>query len=339
MDFARKQLEKYGWTAGKGLGKHENGISEALKPKLKRSVAGVGHDAASDFTEHWWKDLYNKAAGNIEVVEVNGKTSKIKQKDNSEFEITNNAWRIKKKEKGEKLEQAYSDFFVKKAILGNGGSKVENIENDSEEEEKPNNVIKISDEELFAACEGRTAHKGARHGLKALGKLARIEQQEQILLSQAKYIGYSTAKKEKKNKLLNFEDSQINTNEGFANEVVSSSIKTKKKKRSHCQSEKNTEHVEIPPKREKNSGLEECREKNKPNNNKNTSSPDANDKNVSNESKKKKSKTKNVFDSNTESFDCNEVNRVRKKSKEKAEGIIDEFTDSNIKHKRKKKKV
>lgn len=52
---------------GKGLGKHENGISEALKPKLKRSVAGVGHDAAADFTEHWWNDLYNKAAKNLEV--------------------------------------------------------------------------------------------------------------------------------------------------------------------------------------------------------------------------------------------------------------------------------
>lgn len=55
------------FVLGKGLGKHENGISEALKPKLKRSVTGIGHDAASDFTEHWWTQLYNKAAGNVEV--------------------------------------------------------------------------------------------------------------------------------------------------------------------------------------------------------------------------------------------------------------------------------
>lgn len=54
--------------SGKGLGKNENGISEALKPKLKRSVSGVGHDLAADFTEHWWNNLYNKAAKNVEVL-------------------------------------------------------------------------------------------------------------------------------------------------------------------------------------------------------------------------------------------------------------------------------
>lgn len=52
---------------GKGLGKKEDGISEALKPKLKRSITGVGYDAAKDFTEHWWSELYNKAASNVQV--------------------------------------------------------------------------------------------------------------------------------------------------------------------------------------------------------------------------------------------------------------------------------
>lgn len=38
-----------------------------MKPKLKRSVAGVGHDAAAEFNEHWWTTLYDKAAANVEV--------------------------------------------------------------------------------------------------------------------------------------------------------------------------------------------------------------------------------------------------------------------------------
>lgn len=59
--------KKKTFSLGKGLGKHENGISEALKPKLKRSVAGVGHDAAAEFNEHWWTTLYDKAAANVEV--------------------------------------------------------------------------------------------------------------------------------------------------------------------------------------------------------------------------------------------------------------------------------
>ena len=37
----------------------------------------------------------------------------------------------------------------------------------------------LSDAELFQACGGRTAHKGARHGLKLNGKLARLAEQEQ----------------------------------------------------------------------------------------------------------------------------------------------------------------
>lgn len=39
--------------------------------------------------------------------------------------------------------------------------------------------------------------RGARHGLRATGKLARIAQQEQLLLTQSQYNGYSHAKRRK----------------------------------------------------------------------------------------------------------------------------------------------
>ncbi|CAH1642898.1 unnamed protein product [Spodoptera littoralis] len=196
MDFARKQLEKYGWTDGKGLGKHENGISEALKPKLKRSVAGVGHDAAAEFNEHWWTTLYDKAAANVEVKEKNGKTKEIKTKDDKEFVITNSTWKLNKQKKDAENEEQYSDYFVRTAVLTNGASNMERVrESDSEDDTEKKDVFKMTDEELFAKCEGRTAHKGARHGLRAIGKLARIAQQEAQLLSQTKYSGYSHFKK------------------------------------------------------------------------------------------------------------------------------------------------
>lgn len=89
MDFARKQLEKYGWAEGnsifsnviswfqitlttkcvlgKGLGKKEDGISNALKPKLKFDNTGIGHDPAEEFTNDWWNNVYNSAINNIEV--------------------------------------------------------------------------------------------------------------------------------------------------------------------------------------------------------------------------------------------------------------------------------
>ncbi|KAM3955450.1 uncharacterized protein ACR2FA_010653 [Aphomia sociella] len=245
MDFARKQLEKYGWTDGKGLGKHENGISEALKPRLKRSVTGVGHDAASDFTEHWWSQLYDKAAGNVQVEEVNGKTKKIKANSDS-FEITNSTWRLNKKKK-DNSDGEYSEYFVKKAVLTNGGRKVENFnESDSEDEVQKKDVFKLTDEELFAACGGRTAHKGARHGLKAIGKLARIAQQEQTLLKQPQFTGYSHAEKLKQG--ISAKDSQVVEDMNLDSDV-DMSVKRKnkkKKKRKHCVSQNSeSENVDM----------------------------------------------------------------------------------------------
>ncbi|XP_072937640.1 G patch domain-containing protein 4 [Epargyreus clarus] len=239
MDFARKQLEKYGWTDGKGLGKYETGMSEALKPKLKRSMTGIGHDAAADFTEHWWSALYDKAASNIEVKEKDGSTKKIKAKDSTNFQITNSTWKLHKKHKSESQEQ-YKDFFVRTAVLGSGGSRVERVRASEDEEDcEDKNVVKMTDEELFAACGGRTAHKGARHGLKALGKLARIEQQEQLLLQQPQFSGYSHAKKlkqktENDNEIV--EEASLTCDEG---PTVS---KKKKKKRKHCFAQENNEN-------------------------------------------------------------------------------------------------
>ncbi|XP_063544416.1 G patch domain-containing protein 4 [Cydia strobilella] len=238
MDFARKQLEKYGWTDGKGLGKNENGISQALKPKLKRSVTGVGHDAASDFTEHWWTTLYNKAAGNVEVEERNGKTKKIKT-NTDDFQISNSTWKLTKtKKKSTAEEEQYADYFVKKATLTNEGVKMEKVaDSDSESDGEEKDVFKMTDEELFAACGGRTAHKGARHGLRALGKLARIEQQEQHLLEQEKYEGYSHYEKKKINKNkpaneLQVEDLNLNSD----TEVPKTKKKKKKKRCSNSES-------------------------------------------------------------------------------------------------------
>lgn len=105
MDFAKKQLEKYGWKegtqyiskftssfvilfsycslplwgicriqstqwtliSGQGLGRNEDGISTALKPKLKFDSAGVGYNAGKDFTDDWWNNVYQSALNNIEV--------------------------------------------------------------------------------------------------------------------------------------------------------------------------------------------------------------------------------------------------------------------------------
>lgn len=54
-------------SKGKGLGKKEDGINKALKPKLKFDTAGLGHDPGEQFTNKWWECAYNSAANNIDV--------------------------------------------------------------------------------------------------------------------------------------------------------------------------------------------------------------------------------------------------------------------------------
>lgn len=70
-----KQYGKYIFS-GKGLGREENGIKTFIKPKLKSSLSGVGHNEADEHSFHWWDHIYNKAANNISV-----KKKKVRVKD------------------------------------------------------------------------------------------------------------------------------------------------------------------------------------------------------------------------------------------------------------------
>ncbi|XP_015438023.1 PREDICTED: G patch domain-containing protein 4 [Dufourea novaeangliae] len=171
-DFAKAQLLKYGWTEGKGLGKNESGITEALRPKLKFDSAGIGHKD-KDWNE-WWATGYNNATNNIVVKsQLHGVSicvSKESKNESYEKNLTE-----------KKL--SYGNF-LKTSTLLDGNLVQENDSNVLEVKEPEKDVmhIPLTDEELFKICGGRTAHKGARHGLKLNGKLRRIEEQEKDFL-------------------------------------------------------------------------------------------------------------------------------------------------------------
>ncbi|XP_034612447.1 G patch domain-containing protein 4 [Trachemys scripta elegans] len=185
MTFAEQQLQRHGWKQGKGLGKRENGISEAIKVKVKCDTAGVGHDPAEQFTFHWWDHLFNKSAANI-LVEAGQDGVQMKKLSEQDGEISN-----KKPRKAPSARSMLYGRFVKAATLTAGGEEptkqVSTSESSEDEEEKLDlsSVRKLTDEELVRACGGRTAHKGARHGLTMSAKLARLEEQERAFL--AKY--------------------------------------------------------------------------------------------------------------------------------------------------------
>ncbi|XP_050786491.1 G patch domain-containing protein 4 [Gopherus flavomarginatus] len=185
MKFAEQQLQRHGWKQGKGLGKQENGISEAIKVKVKCDTAGVGHDPAEQFTFHWWDHLFNKSAANISI-EAGQDGVQMKKLSEQDGEISN-----KKPRKAPSARNMLYGRFVKAATLTAGGEEpteqVSTSESSEDEEEKLDlsSARKLTDEELVRACGGRTAHKGARHGLTMSAKLARLEEQERAFL--AKY--------------------------------------------------------------------------------------------------------------------------------------------------------
>lgn len=256
MDFARKILGKYGWKDGDGLGKNNNGIAKPLRATLKFDNAGFGADqAAADFNNHWWERVFNDAASNVEI-KHDGETIKMDLVDIDDgVEISTKGYSLKKLKKAKKSrdsnkkqmsESSYNNF-LQAATLTNTGGEIVNPDRIETSDIEVSKVKVLTDEELFKACGGRTAHKGARHGLKLSGKLARLQQQEEELLAKMLANRNCTTKEKEfnikpQNKSKNMScESNDCSNEPPSNEN-NETIKSKKKKRKYTK-EDLTENV------------------------------------------------------------------------------------------------
>nr|XP_004573609.2 G patch domain-containing protein 4 [Maylandia zebra] len=183
LKFAEQQLLRHGWEHGKGLGRAENGISEAIKVKVKCDKGGVGHKEGEQFTFHWWDHVFNKASSSLQV-ESDQNGIKLKKTAEEEDGMISN----KKPRKATLAKDKLYGCFVKSATLLSGqeqpepkASSSDDCSSSDEEDEQRmdlSSTTKLSDTDLMKVCGGRTAHKGARHGLTMSAKLARLEQQE-----------------------------------------------------------------------------------------------------------------------------------------------------------------
>ncbi|XP_076220270.1 LOW QUALITY PROTEIN: uncharacterized protein LOC143174067, partial [Aptenodytes patagonicus] len=134
------------------------------------------------FAFHWWDHVFNKAAANI-AVEAGRDGISVKTLSEQGGRITN-----KKPRKAGSAGSMLYGRFVKSATLtacGEESTKLPAGSESSEEEEKLDlsSARRLTDEELMRVCGGRTAHKGARHGLTMSAKLARLEEQERAFLA------------------------------------------------------------------------------------------------------------------------------------------------------------
>ncbi|KAM9807101.1 G patch domain-containing protein 4 [Syngnathus typhle] len=247
LRFAEQLLKSHGWKEGKGLGRDENGISEPVKVKVKCNKGGVGHQEGEQFTFQWWDHVFNKASSSLQV-ESHQDGISLKKTENGEEEdggvISN-----KKPRKASLAKGKIYGSFVKSATLlsGQPGRAVDSDSSSSEQEEDKldlSSIAKLSDCNLMKACGGRTAHKGARHGLKMSAKLARLEQQEAEFM--AKY-GKKTEDRKEGIKTKNEKTSKEKTEELNVHHVSLSEptdIKIKKKKKKRTDEEEETTRVE-----------------------------------------------------------------------------------------------
>ncbi|XP_050298862.1 G patch domain-containing protein 4 isoform X2 [Anthonomus grandis grandis] len=155
---------------------------------------------------------------------------KMTVKDKDAVEISTKTYSVKNLKRNTSLEYG---SFIKTAKLTQGGT--ENYSVPVVESEALKSYQGLTDDDLFAACGGRTAHKGARHGLKLSGKLSRIEKQEKLLLKKMKKVSLSDnncSKVEKKlRKIKSEKDKYDEKYTPFDDPDMPSTSNIKKKKR------------------------------------------------------------------------------------------------------------
>ncbi|NXG38686.1 GPTC4 protein, partial [Dromaius novaehollandiae] len=165
---------------GKGLGKREDGIAEAIRVKVKCDTAGVGHDPAEQFSFHWWDHVFNKSAANI-AVEAGQDGVSVKTLSEQDAGISN-----KKPRKAGSADGMLYGRFVKAATLmahGEEAAKPPTASESSEEEEEKLDLSSARRQGLGMPPDARACCRGARHGLTMSAKLARLEEQERAFLA------------------------------------------------------------------------------------------------------------------------------------------------------------
>uniref|UniRef100_A0A3Q3EXW8 G patch domain-containing protein 4 n=1 Tax=Labrus bergylta TaxID=56723 RepID=A0A3Q3EXW8_9LABR len=236
LKFAEQQLLRHGWEHGKGLGRAENGISEAIKVKVKCDKGGVGHKEGEQFTFHWWDHVFNKASSSLQVESDQVSPTFRGQKEGM---ISN-----KMPRKASLAKAKLYGCFVKSATLLSGQEQPEpkasnsddsSSSSDDEEDEQKMDLSstfnKLTDADLMKACGGRTAHKGARHGMTMSAKLLRLEQQEAEFM--AKYGKKKQPNEEEEGTSSPAAESPEETTELHADATVKKKKKKKKKSSKH----------------------------------------------------------------------------------------------------------
>jgi len=218
--FAQTLMKKYGWSEGAGLGKREQGRQAPVKVLMKMDKTGLGSKPGEEMANPWWAKAFNKHCKKIRRRNADSEDSDVSSdSDESDSEDENEgaqefdnvgrkinskravSMRIKNARK-----QFYNNFISSGNLKGDPSimrnadgkkrrialrlkqlkqykkDKIEKAERQKNPSTEKNSstFAGMTNEQMFKACNGRTAHRAAKFGLGLGGKLARLEAQEKL---------------------------------------------------------------------------------------------------------------------------------------------------------------
>jgi Pin2-interacting protein X1 len=136
--FARRHMEKMGWSEGKGLGKEEQGMATYVRVKKREEAMGIGVETlkVEEQQNQWWYNAYDKLANKIKIA-----------MDSDDDDVA--AKKAKKKLKKESKKKSKKS---KKRARGSDSSS----DDDEDAAASENKKFRVpTDEELFAATGGK----------------------------------------------------------------------------------------------------------------------------------------------------------------------------------------
>ena len=162
QSFAKRQLEKMGWTEGSGLGKRQEGITKHVTIKQREDTMGLGREKEKtrEINNLWWKESVGGTLARLQQQQ-----QQQRKKETKEKKVDKKAKKNKKDKNEKKISTADDDEDV------------------DDHDDKQLEIKTYTDDELFIATGG--ARYGMRAQRRALGKWKRTESGTQLTALEA----------------------------------------------------------------------------------------------------------------------------------------------------------
>jgi len=161
-----------GWEEGKGLGKNEDGITAALKPRLKQDACGLGYDKTNEYSTHVWFANIDEVIQTAKNKSTGKRKSEGKEKFYDKFVKSDSLQSNKHSDDAELSDDTQTNI----------GVRINTATVEEQPKKKKRKTGEINLDRVYKLT-GTTCHKGSRHaGGSMSAKQLRLAEQEELFL-------------------------------------------------------------------------------------------------------------------------------------------------------------